>query len=357
MIFPDTSSSVTKTAYVYEMGLISETYKAAPLSTALSVTRDYGFLTGKDEYDRQLAEFLRNNGNNVRSTLASGDRGDSLVYWAEGASSDTLSQTIRFKQFNGFNSAWTTPSLDGSTDQITRYWNWVSLNSSSDVHFLLGLDGPYPIDSDSPTNQSFKSVAMNTLDVSTTTFTSSSYVNGGDELMYNVGEGSDGDFSVYRSAWRDDHGYIVRNDGTGSFFRLYSLYRTEGVTGNPLNLIRKLASIGGATKFEGQLINLSNGIYFFNNTGEFSVYNDNTNTWQVGGVGVNSPDFNTLQDTSVDDFDSPTNRLIATSDGDRKAYLFFDYSTRANLSFNETDYVFSTLSTRTSGEQFMAACY
>jgi hypothetical protein len=224
------------------------------------------------------------------------------------------------------------------------------------LYFLFGAPGPDPFIG-SPTNQEFKTVDLSSYSVDDLTFTVSNYQNNASELMTNVGSGTGGDFSVYRGTWKDSSGYILRNDGTGPFFRIKSFYRTEGTISLPLQLIRKLTDMPGSTKFEGQMVNLSQGIYFFNNTGEVVVYNPSTNTWGVGGPGVNSPDFTKLQDTDVTDYDSAYNTLIAVSDESTNAYLFFDYSPRAQIKFNETDLTFTTLPVRPSGEQFMAGLY
>lgn len=351
-----TPTATTKTLYVYEFGLLSETYKAASVSSALSVTRDAGFLTGAPNESQQYKEFRRNNGFAARTLTASGDKGACSVFWGEGATLSSTQQVIRFREFNGFNNTWTTPSLSNGFDYIQRQWNWLSLDSGTSVYFLLGAPGPTAF-TGSPTNQSFVAMGLSDYALSTISFGTSNYQNGADELMQNVGGGTDGDFSVYRGTWKDSNGYFVRNDGTGVFFRLKSFYRTEGTTVAPIQTIRKLTDMPGATKFEGKMVTLSQGIYFFNNTGEVVVYSPSTNTWGVGGPGVNSPLFTKLQDTTVSGYDDPTNTLVAVSDNSTKAYLFYDYSTRAQIKFNETDLTFTSLPVRPSGEQFSAGLY
>lgn len=139
------------------------------------------------------------------------------------------------------------------------------------------------------------------------------------------------------------------------FFRLKSFYKTEGTISSPLQTIRKLTDMPGTTKFEGQMVGLTNGLYFFNNSGEVMLYNPVTNSWGTGGV--SSSDFTKLQDKDVTDYDNTSNTLIAVSDQSTKAYLFFDYSTKAQMKFNESDLTFSSLPVRPSGEQFMASLY
>jgi len=349
-------SATTKTLYAYEFGLLSETYKAASVSSALTVTRDAGFLTGVPLEPQQYAEFRKNCGFSPRSYVSSGDKGAGLLYWAEGATTPSTQQKIRFREFNGFDNTWSVPVLSNSSDNVDRQWNWLALSSPSNLYFLLGSPGPGSFIG-SPTNQSFKSVDLTTYGLDDIVFTSLNYLNGANELMTNVGAGSGGDFSVYRGTWQDSSGYFVRNDGTGLFFRLKSFYRTEGTQSAPIGTIRKLTDMPGATKFEGQMVSLSRGVYFFNNTGEATVYSPATNTWALVDPGSNSIEFARLQDSTVAGYDSAANRLVAISDGSSKAYLFYDYSTRAQLKFNETDLTFTSLPVRPSGEQFTAGLY
>ena len=347
------SGATTGTLYVYEFGTLSETYKAANVSSAMTVTRDSTFLAGLPNEDQQIREFRRNNGFAPRSLTASGDNGSAAVFWAGGASSPSSLQYINFQEWNGFNNTWTTPILSTGFNTIQRQWNWVPLDSGSELYLILGSPGP-GFFSDSPTNQNFVSLGLNNYIATSFAFGSGNYLNGADELMENVGDEFAGNFSVYRSTWKDSSGYMVRNDGTGAFFRLKSFYRTEGTISQPLQVIRKLTDMPGAAKFEGQMVALTNGIYFFNNTGEVLLYDPVANTWSVGGPGVNSPD---LQDKTVTGYDNASNTLVATSDQTSLAYLFFDYSTRAQIKFNEADFTFTSLPVRPSGEQFLAGLY
>lgn len=345
------ADAVTKTLYCYEFGTVSEVYKTASPATT-SVTRNYNFLTGKDGYSQQYREFRRNNGFAKRSLTSSGDAGTALIFWAEGAALDTSSQDIKFLDFDGFNGVYT------SVTGFSRYWNWVALASSDNLHFVMGNPNPYPMDTLSPTSLVHDAMALSDLSVTSTNFDTDNFLNGATELMNNVDDGAEGDFSVYRGAWKDSDGYIVRNDGFGAFFRIKSFYRTENVGTDELVNIRKLTDIPGNTKFEGQLVSLTDGVYFFNNTGEVAAYDPVGNVWATGGPGFNSPSFASLQDTAVNDYDDQSNTLIAASDGDRNAYLFFDYSVNAAVSFNEVDKTFRTLPPRPSaGEQFLAGVF
>lgn len=344
------STAVTGNVTGYEFGLVSETFKTTNRNSA-SVTRNHSFLSsGIPNYAQQKREFLRNNGFTNRTNVHSGDNGTALVYWAEGGGSGSplSSQTIRVNEYEGFSDTWRTPS----SFVINRPWNWVGLNAPNAVYFLFGSSTA----GGASTNTTRTMLEMIGLTTSDTTLTVSNFKNGAEELFTNVGT-NEGDFSVTRRVWDGNNGYIMRNDGGGVFFRLKSFYRTEGTLSDPLLFIKKLPDIPGSNKPEGQLVALSNGVYFFNNTGEIAVYSPTTSTWAVGGPGVNSPTFRSLQDSTVSGYDRDTNTLVATSDNDRRAYLSYDYSVRTFLKFNEADLTFVSLISRPAGEQFVCGVF
>lgn len=350
------SSAITQNITSYEFGLISETFKTKNRGST-PITRDYRFLsTSLPEYTTQKREFLRNNSLAQRGTVFSGNNGTAIAYWSEGAgtSMPASAQTIRMLEYEGFSNLWRTTS----SFQLSRPWNWIGLNSSSNIYIIFGGITESIPSGTSPTNQNRLSIEMTGLTNSTTTFTSVNYKNGAEELASNVGSGSSGHFSVYRTTYKDNNGYIARNDGVGIYFRIKSFYKTEGTSlSDGLNVIRKLTDIPGSAKLEGQLVSMANGVYFFNNSGEIAVYSPSTNTWAVGGPGVGSVSFRSLQDTSIVGFDEATNTLTATSDNDRRAYLSFDYSNNAFVKFTESDLSFVSLSSRPSGEQFVIGVF
>jgi len=353
MVSPDTTTAITKNFYAYEFGLLSETFKTGTRSP-VSVTRDYTIVQTQTDSVRAVREFKYNNGFVKRNQIGSGDQGTALVYWTEGGSPIQ----IRFKEYTAFTDTWANPP-GGLTTQA-RGWNWASFNSTNKVYFMFGTGTSIPPNTpgNSPTNQVRDSLNLASYTFTTpVTFTSTNYKNGADELMQNVGLGSQGDFSVYRTCWKDNTGFMVRNDGVGPYFRLKSFYRTEGTLTDEFQSIRKLPDMPGTTKYEGQLVPLSGGVYFFNNSGEVVVWNDVTSIWAVGQPAASSTPFRSLQDQSVASFDDPTNRLVATSDGNNMAYLSFDYTDRCFLKFNQATLVFSSLGSRPSGEQLLMGLY
>lgn len=345
------SSAVTKNVYTYEFGLLSETFKVKSYNP-LSVSRNPGFLSGVPNEAQQKQEFMRNVGMTPKSLTTSGDQGIALMYWAEGGANAAASQNIRFSEFNGFTDTYTTPTI-GTGSTIGRNWNWCSLNAPQSVYFLFGQTSA----SSDLTNTALTELDLASYTVGSTTLKGSNFENGAEELLTNVGDGSDGEFNVYRTTWKDSTGYILRNEGTGDYFRLKSFYRTEGVLSDPVKSFRKLPDILGAIKLEGQLVALVDGIYFFNNTGEVCVYDTIANLWASGGPGIGSPMFATLQDKTVTNFDNPANTLLAASDGDRTAFLSFDYGTGAFMKFDQTDRTFNRLPNRPVGEQFAMTIY
>jgi PKD repeat protein len=342
------------TVRAYEYGLISESFKVGTVPT-LTVNRNASFLDSVPESGNQKKEFRKNTGFAPRGTVPSGKGGSTMLYWASGrnASDAASSEQINFVEFNGFNGTYI------NRTPINRPWNWATLNSPSNVYFVFGDDGTAP----SP-NTSFTNVTKTTLDLVSFTktdvnLTASNFENGAQELLSNIslydssGNSLYGDYSVYRTTWKDSTGYIARNDGVGPFFRIKSFYRTEGSVGAPVQSFRKLLDIQGSTKFEGSLTTLSQGIYMFNNSGSISAFSDVSNTWSTGGPGVNSVAYRALQDTSVQGFDSNTNTLLVASDGDHRAYMSFDYSPNVFLKFDETSLSFFSLGSRPQGEQWI----
>jgi PKD repeat protein len=352
MVSPDTSNNITKNFYGYEFGLLSESFKLGTRNP-LSVTRDYTQVAAGPNGEVAKKEFLRNNGFVRKNSTGSGDKGTALAYWSQGGSP----MKIKFKEYQGFTDAWTTPV---GLDTYTRGWNWIGLNANSKVYFLLGSGSNLATNTpgNSPTNQTRDVLNLNTYSFGDqSTFGDANYKNGADELQQNVGLGTHGDFSVYRSCWKDHTGFIVRNDGSGSYYRLKSFYRTEGTLTEEFQYIRKLPDMPGSMKLNGQLVPLNGGIYFFSNSGEFVVWNDVTSVWAVGSPSATSNPFRSLQDQTVSTFDNPENSLVATGDGDRRAFLSFDYSTKAFIKFNEATLSFNSLGSRPAGEQFLMGVY
>lgn len=341
----------------YEYGLISETFKLTP-ATSFTVARDDSFLDGVPEEETQKQEFRKNTGFAPRSNIGSGQGGSAILYWASGraAASPVTNEKINVVEYDGFSGTYITRT------PITRQWNWAGLHSPQASYFVFGASPSCPPNT-SPTNITKQKFEFNNLTVSSSDLAADNYLNGASELQQNVsiydsfGESVYGNFSVYRTSWKDNTGYILRNDGVGPFFRIKSFYRTEGTLGTPFVNIRKLQDIQGPTKLAGQLVTLSKGVYFLNNSGSVSEFNPEENIWRSGGPGVNSLLYRSLQDTNVIGFDDPANTLLAASDLDKRAYLSFDYSPNAFIKFSEIDLTFSTLGSRPDGDQWIMGVY
>lgn len=341
-----------------EFGLISEVFKTK-VGTLLTISPNDSFLTGALNETQQKREFKRNIGFTQRGTTSSGNGGVCLLWWASGRSGvqPASDETIKFAEYNGFTDVYTTrPS-------VSRPWNWASLASATDIYFVFGGVTTAITPFTSPTNQTKQAVRLQDLVVTSTTFSTSNYKNGADELMKNVvtfngaGNPEQGHMSVYRTAWRQDTGFLLRNDGVDTFFRIKSFYKTSGTTTDPFVDIRKLTDMSGPAKLEGQLVPLSKGVYFFNNSGAISAFNPTTSIWETGGPGINSASFRLLQDNTVIGFDKPENTLTAASNGDKLVYLSYDYSSKAFIKFNETDLTFSGVTPRPIGSQWQIGIF
>jgi len=349
---------------VSEFGLLSETFKTATANT--TIARNYTFLEDNSpsyvvpNEIQQQREFRNNVGFARNTTASSGNNGTGYLYWATGRSplDSKSSEKIQSLTFNGF-----TQSYIAGFSDVYRPWNWVDLYSSSKLWFILGgvttLDINIPQDT-SPTNQVKSVVSLGTGNVdSSVSFVQTNYKNGADNLLNNAvsypiggGDTLQGHMSVYRSCWFDDAGYILRNEGVGSFFRIKTFYKTSGTSADYVQDIRKLPDMSGASRVEGKLVPLSLGVYFFSNAGAVSAYSPSSGVWGTGGPGINSPAFRVLQDTSVVGYDDPDQTLLCASDGDKIAYLSFDYSQKSFVKFNETDTTFTSVTARPIGDQF-----
>jgi len=354
-----------------EYGLLSETFKTTSTGT-ITISRDDSFLDGVREEEKQKIEFKKNTGFVPRGTIASGQQGTAFLYYASGRTSaeSASAENINVIEYNGFKLGQPT-EYSVKTAISNKPWNWANLNIGTESYFIFGtsLDSIPP--NQSPVNPVKTAYNLLSQTVTNTTFGASDFINGAEELLENVsefattadepdytaGESKYGDFSVYRTATRENTGYILRNDGVGPFFRIRSFYQTEGTIGTPFQTIRKLEDMEGPTKLEGELVNLSTGLFFINNSGSFSAYSPTTGVWTKGGPGINSASYRSLQDTSVQGFDDQSNTLLAASDNDRRIYISFDYSPNAFIKFNEVDLTFTTLASRPQGEQFMMGIY
>lgn len=337
----------------YEFGLISETFKTG-FTNPVTIYKNSTFLTGEPNETQQKREFNSNNGFAPRGTTTSGNGGVGILYYASGrnAVDSPTTETVKMHEFNGFTQTYLTQT------PLSRPWNWVSMQSSSAIYFVLGNITTAQLPFTSFTNQNKNKVKLSDMSVTTDVLTTSNYKNGADELQNNevVFDGSgvpqQGHMSVYRSTWKDSAGFFLRNQGVGTFFRIKDFYKTSGTSSEYFLDIKKLTDMAGPAKLEGELVTLSQGVYFFNNTGAISAYNPTTDVWETGGTGVNSASFRLLQDNTVLNFDSQDQTLVAASDSDKTAYLSFDYSNKAFIKFNEISLTFSNVSYRPTGSQF-----
>lgn len=344
----------------YEFGLFSETFKAAGASS-YTVNRNSTFLAGQANEAQLTREFKRNTGNAQSSTTTSGDGGNILLYYASGRNvgDSPTTETVEFTEFNGFSDTY-----DLTVPGFNRPWNWASFASSQNAYFAFGSPTTSPSPDVSPTNTTLSTYSIGSQTVSETTLSSSNFRNGASELLQNPeeydgdGNGLYGHMSVYRTAWKGSTGYIARNDGVGDFFRIKSFYKTEGTVGTPVQFFTKLVDIPGSTsKLEGEMVDLTHGIYFFNNSGSISAYNDTSGIWETSGPATNTASFRTFQDTTVDNFDDPSNSLLAASDGDKKVYLSYDYSNQAFIKFHSGELAFTSLGVRPLGSQWIMSIY
>jgi PKD repeat protein len=341
------------TSYVYanEMGLLSETFKNTQ-STGKEIFVNDDFLVGTNNETQAIREFNRNVFSTISGFYSSGIGGNLIINYASGRNTvDSSSlEEITAISFNAFNETYS------NYNSTSRPWNWIAFAFENSQYFLFGN----PLNQTpglSLTNQQIIEHNLTTNVYSSTSITSDQYLGGSSDLRQNPSQFDDnvslyGYFSIYRTALNGRNGYILRNSGIGEFFQIKSFYKTKENGADFIYYFEKLNDISGGEKTEGQLVNLSSGLYFFNNTGSVSAYKPDTGIWEVGGPGLNSLAFRGLQDTTVPDYSNPSNTLVACSDNNHSAYLSFDYSNNSFIKFNDITLTFSKLPERVDNSQW-----
>lgn len=341
-----------------EFGLISETFKTGTVTQYTS--RNNSFLNNTNNSTQAKKEFAKNAGFCSKSTINSGDKGSALIYYSSGGveGSALNENNIYFINFGGFDETFNNDSLT-----VNRPWNWISLPIGENIYFLFGAD-PVAADNQNKSYQVKDTVSITSsleLQLPVTLINPNNFVNGANELIEHVTSEYDeykqplnGRFATYRETVRGNTGYFLRNDGVGNFYKIKEFYKTEGTSGSPVANIRKLQDMSGNVKLEGELVNLTNGLFFFNNSGNVSAYNISSGVWETGSS--ISP-FRALQDKSINNYNDLDQTLLAVSDNDRNAYLSYDYSTNAFIKYNSIDKTFHSLSSRTVGDQWILGIY
>lgn len=351
-----TSSNLARS---YEYGLISQTFKVNS-NQEVPIVRNSNFLNSVPESTAQKKEFKKNTLFTKRGGANSGSGGTSIICYSSGRNNVQLpsEETINVLEYNGFTDTYLNRS------SISRPWNWTGFSTTSKIYFVFGATTDPTLPNVSPTNPIRQTLDLLTFAVTTDTLTNANFENGANELLQNKaiydGSGNSiyGHYSVYRSTYGDSAGYLARNDNVGPFFRIKSFYKTKGTSSSPFQKLVKLQDIQGVTRLEGEITDLTDGVYFFNNSGSISKFDLTTNIWRAGGPGVNSAAYRELQDTSVDNFDSPLNTLLVTSDNDKRAYLSYDYtSDKGLIKFSSVDVSFSSLGPRPEGEQWVLGSF
>lgn len=360
--FTSQNSNSSGNVQAYEFGLTSETFKTLGNNTQY-IDRNNSFLNQYDSDDYYSGTFLKSKNEFFRNvefvksgTDSSGERGNSLLFWASGGSSSD-NKNILVRNYNAFDDVYTNLS-----NISNRPWNWVALSSKEKTYFLFGQDESGIENQNLAFSQRLDFDLASQSASAPVSLSISDFENGADELLqhpsyFSEGIATNGYFSIYRSAWKDSTGYVLRNSAVNEFFRISSFYKTKGNLSSPFNTLTKLPDMIGPIKTEGQLVPMYNGIFMFNNSGEISAWNDTSLTWEVGRANASSVSFRTIQDTGVSSFDDKSNTLLATSDEDRIAYLSFDYSDKTFIKFNGTDLTFTTTKYRPAGTQFKMGIY
>lgn len=338
----------------HEFGLISEEFKTGIENDAVNLDFNNSFLDGTYDEEKAKFELKRNVGFSKFNNILSGFGGTSIITYATGGTtSDVTTQKAKILNFSGFSGLLTPDSLE-----VDRPWNWVFLPFANKAYYLFGTENVNPQSIVSTPSYEYKDVLLfgNSLTIGPgSPIIEANYLNGASDLGDIPSINGEPKWSVNRSAVKDNTGYILRNESVGLFFRLKHFYRTEGNSGEPVTNFRKIQDISGQIKTEGQLVSMTNGIFFFNNSGSVAAYNLIENKWEV--LSVNPNIFKNFQDVVVDGYDNKGNTLLATSDGERVAYLSYDYSNKSFIKFSSIENTFTKLNPRPEGEQWLLTIY
>lgn len=337
----------------HEFGLISQEFKTG-FDSGVVLDYDDSFLNGSYEETQAKFELSRNVGFAPVNTISSGNGGTAIIPYATGGSSpDVTGQNIKVLNFSGFSNLLSTSSLE-----INRPWNWMFLPYATQSYFLLGTQDANPQSSTtSPSNQRVDVLNLGGVPSIGTSFnlSTANYINGAEELTTIPNASAEPKWQVNRTAVKNNTGYILRNESVGLFFRLTNFYHTEGTSSQPLINIRKLQNMSGQVRTEGQITNLTTGIYFFNNSGSVAAYDTVANLWKT--LSITASVFKNFQDTTKSGYDNTSNTLLTASDSDRIAYLSYDYTNNSFIKFNSVENTFIKLNPRPQGDQWLLTIY
>lgn len=345
-----------------ELGFLNETFKTKQV-TYSTITKDSSFLDyipDPKNKARAINQFNTNNNLNAISSTPSGLDGFCLLSWASGRSPSqtSTSETIKCLNYNGFQETYDVPS----GFEFSRPWNWIAFNGPSVNYYILGNAVNQPAGS-SPTNLNVSMQNLINGTVQNYSLSAANFIGSADLLQNNAasydtfGTNITGDYSAYRTALRGRTGYILKNTTVGQDFMIKAFFSTKESASLLIDSFIRLPDMTGPVKTQGQLVNLSTGLFFFNNTGSVMQFDVTANAWRTGGPGYNSITFSNLQDKTVPDYDNENNPLVATTDFANNAFLSFDYSNNAFIKFNDIDLSFSKLASRPSGTQWLFRSY
>jgi PKD repeat protein len=362
-LFITPPSQPVGTVYASEFGFLNETFKyLQTTNTTYSTNSD--FLTNPPvlQEARILSEFKQNTNLNALASIPSGFAGYCVISYASGRSSTAAAstETINMQQFNGYLETYINPAY---TSTVYRPWNWIAFNNTGVVYYLFGnAVNQQPYNSLTNLDLQQTDLADGATSVSKT-FSPASFIGQANYLTYNQAEydtfGASiyGNYSAYRTAWRGRTGYILKNMTIGSDFRINSFYNSIDSGTELFSQFGKLPNMSGPVKTQGQLVNLTTALFFFNNSGNVMAFDTNTNVWKTGGPGLNSIAFANLQDNTKTNYDNENNPLLVTTDFGDNAFISFNYSPNSMIKYNDVDLTFTKLSSRPAGEQWIFGSY
>lgn len=177
--------------------------------------------------------------------------------------------------------------------------NWYALANKHDVYIIDGVT-KYTINS----NYTIKEQKFNSFN----------FINGAEDILKD---------NIKSTCWKGYVGYLYGDN----------CYKTDGTVALPFLNLRKI----NKPSHPGKIVALEKGIYCFTNSGNFSIYNESSNTWSLKSG-----------DGFVQSFDN--NDFYVTSDQINRAYLSYGNNF---MKYNETTNKFSLINGKPEGEQWL----
>ena len=301
----------------YELGLDSLIFKVAN-RTPLNLHLNKAFVYS--EYENHLA----NKGYHHISNY------NHVIVWTKNGA------TISVAKQNALTDSW----LTKMEWEHLRMWNWVSFGLGNKIYIVQGATDE--------SNWSLTDTELASFDPIVEIWTTEILPDSAYSSALELKEYPDKCPTGYRMCEKDGYGYIVRSTGPPESREFAKLYSFDPVS---LTWLAREQVPAGLEPPECQIVPLIDGIYVFWNAPHVLRYDVVANVWTIASQS-DKDQWHLLHDTTALGFDDITATFLATSDGNTKAFLSFDYSPNTLIFFDQSTSTFQKYSARPIGEQW-----